>query len=59
MNCISLRREHMNTIQNPEGHELSQIQRDEFPKWFKQRVRYMMPYLHGKHDLIGHELTLT
>eukprot|EP00268_Persea_americana_P058965 TRINITY_DN7181_c0_g1_i3.p1 TRINITY_DN7181_c0_g1~~TRINITY_DN7181_c0_g1_i3.p1 ORF type:complete len:157 (+),score=12.44 TRINITY_DN7181_c0_g1_i3:237-707(+) len=29
---------HRNTIQNPEGHDLSQIQRDEFSKWFKQHV---------------------
>ncbi|XXG68361.1 hypothetical protein AAC387_Pa06g1468 [Persea americana] len=30
--------EHRNTIQNPEAHDISQIQRDTFPKWFKQRM---------------------
>ncbi|XXG59342.1 hypothetical protein AAC387_Pa04g1444 [Persea americana] len=33
-----VKEEHRNTIQNPEAHDIIQIQRDTFPKWFKQRM---------------------
>lgn len=33
-----LNREHENIIQNPQGCDITQIQRKEFPIWFKKRV---------------------
>ena len=36
---LVLNSEHKNTLHNPTGEDITQIQRREFPKWFKERVR--------------------
>lgn len=38
-NHILLSREHKNQLQVPSGHDITRTQQEEFPKWFKERVR--------------------
>lgn len=37
---ISLGREQKNILHNLQGRDITRVQREEFPKWFKNRVRY-------------------
>ena len=42
MNQIPLNREHKNLLlKNQSGRDITQIQRQTFPKWFKEQVRYL------------------
>ena len=41
MNYLIFNNEHKSTLHNPTGEAITQIQRQEFPNWFREHVRHL------------------
>ena len=57
INHILLNREHNNLLHVSNGQDITNIQRKDFPKWFKEQVRHFVEIMINIHNLYLPDIT--